>query len=599
MWLSLLLLVLVLAIAFFQATQGLFNALLMVVLTICCAGAAFGTFEWVAIHWLSGWRPDFAQALALSLTFGLPLLLLRLAFDRLIRRAPLVPAWVDRVGGGICGLPAALIMVGVAATALQMVPFNREFLGYARIHVPTKDPGEGGSAPKAPDPDAEENELFLQPDRFSVAVASMLSDGVFSGARGLKDDNPDLVQTVGWLNAVPTEVSRYAPPGSISVVRTESVPFVYRLVPGTGRKRDGDTSTVDSIAPKDGHQFRMVRVKLGNAARDRRKSHVFTLRQFRLVGRRGELTPLEQYHAVAIQQDKAPAAVETVNRHIQSTKTGGGDWPVTDDPFLPRSDNNDEVEIVFELPPSFTPTYLEYKRGARVNLTFDASSAAQAEPATTAVAPPPPPPRAITAGRAPDSGRGGNIRRYTPRAGKSLFGEELPVTLKSYQKLKNAEIIREALIDGHLMGNVNEQEEGRDDLVSKFAVPQDKRLLQLNTGYLKAKSGIGKAISFAIETSQNYFVEDSSGNRYEVIGKYAVADVEGKKVVEIQYFSTQVGTIGGMGKFQKIKDQHLKGDYELVFLFLVDPGVQITAFSTGGSAARRDDLAEEQLTAPP
>ena len=43
MWLSLLLVVLVLAIAYFQAAQGLFSALLMAVLTICAAEVCLGT----------------------------------------------------------------------------------------------------------------------------------------------------------------------------------------------------------------------------------------------------------------------------------------------------------------------------------------------------------------------------------------------------------------------------------------------------------------------------------------------------------------------------------------------------------------------------
>ena len=53
-----------------------------------------------------------------------------------------------------------------------------------------------------------------------------------------------------------------------------------------------------------------------------------------------------------------------------------------------------------------------------------------------------------------------------------------------------------------------------------------------------------------------------------------------------------------MGQFERIKERDLKGDYLLVLLFLVDPGVQITAFSTGGEATRKDDLSTENLVAP-
>ena len=66
----------------------------------------------------------------------------------------------------------------------------------------------------------------------------------------------------------------------------------------------------------------------------------------------------------------------------------------------------------------------------------------------------------------------------------------------------------------------------------------------------------------------------------------------------MQYFPGQVGTVGGVGAFSRIKEDRLGNDGQLVLLFLVEPGVQIVSFSTGGSASRRDDLRSENLTAP-
>jgi hypothetical protein len=174
----------------------------------------------------------------------------------------------------------------------------------------------------------------------------------------------------------------------------------------------------------------------------------------------------------------------------------------------------------------------------------------------------------------------------------------MPLEMRAYQKLKNVEISRGALVDGHLVGEVDQQAAGTDAAVSKFAVPEDKRLLQLNTGFLKARSGLGRAISFAVGTVQNYFVTAEGGSPYPMVGKYAIAEVNGKKTVEVQYFGNLVGSIGGVGAFNKIKDDDLKGEYQLVLLFLVDPGARITSFSTGGDATRRDDLTAENLVAP-
>ncbi len=595
---SLLFVVLILAVAFSQATQGFFSALIMCVLTICCAAAALGTYEWVAIRWLAplapNWLPNYAFAIALGVLFGLPLLVLRLGTDRLVRRSGLIPLWIDRIGAGVCGLITAFIMVGVLANCLLAVPFGTSFIGFARVDIPSKDAPKDGPNPTPPNAEAKMREIWLTPDRFAYAVAGVLSDGIFSGNRSFRHDAPDEVEAGAWINAVASEVSRFAPPGSISIVRTEPVQFVYREIPGPGARR-ADDMTYEAIAPKSGQTLRMIRVKLKKEAMDSRKNHQFTLRQFRLVGRTDPDEPFQQYHAIAVQQDKTETP-PPVNRHIRVKKTKWGDWPVTDDLFAPRDDNSGEVEVVFELPVEFVPSYLEYKRGGRVAVSFEESKEAPRETQ-------PPKPETSTAAEpkpetVPPVAKGGSIRRYTTKSGKSFFGDSLPLPLKAYQRHKNVDIQRNALAAGHLVGFVDEQDEGKEPAVEKFQVDREKRLLHLNIGYLQARSGLGRAISFAVETLQNYFVEDANGNMYEVVGKYAIADVDGRQVVEVQYFSNKSGTIGGLGPFNKIHKDHFKGDYELVFLFLVDPGVKVVAFSTGGEATRRDDLRDENLTAP-
>src|SRR5574342_1095464 len=98
MILSALFVVRVFAIAVTQAAQGFYSALIMTVLTLICCAAAVGAHDWIAINGLAPyWKPDFAHPLALGVTFGLTLLILRLVFDKLIRRSCLLPSWLDRV----------------------------------------------------------------------------------------------------------------------------------------------------------------------------------------------------------------------------------------------------------------------------------------------------------------------------------------------------------------------------------------------------------------------------------------------------------------------------------------------------------------------
>lgn len=603
MWLSIVFAGLVIAIAITQGTQGLYSAFVMTVLTICCAAAAFGTYEWVAIHWLApNWKPDYALPVSLGVVFGVPLVLLRLLFDRVIRRACLLPAWVDRVGGGVFGLITGLTMVGIVAVCVRMIPFSDgAILGHSRVTVVNQSLRRtpGATPPAA---DAEERELWLTPDRFAAGLASVLSDGVFSGKESFYKHNPDLIQTIGWVAAAHAEVSRYAPPGSISIARVERVDVVYKMTPGDSRR--DEPPEYEEEPPKAGHEFQMIRVKLRNEARDIRKSHNFTLRQFRLVGQ-SDKGGIRQYHPIAIQQEEN----DLRNRHIRYRKQGRKFWPVIDEMYVPREGNNNEVEIVFELPTGFKASFLEYKREARAAVTFerrksqaDARSSSGRRDRTV-----PTPTAAASLSRASsDAGaprgsgrrRGGRVRTVTANRGGSRFSNDLPITMRSYRRLKNAEISRGALVGGHLVGDVDRQASGTDPLVSKFDVPRDKRLLQLNVGRLKARSALGRAISFAVATVQNYFVQDANGRRYKVVGKYAVATVGGRKVMEIQYFGNRVGSIGGIGKFSRINEKNLKRDDEFLLLFLVDPGARIVSFSTGGSASRSDDLTDENITAP-
>lgn len=174
----------------------------------------------------------------------------------------------------------------------------------------------------------------------------------------------------------------------------------------------------------------------------------------------------------------------------------------------------------------------------------------------------------------------------------------MPVTLTDYTRHPGTEISAGTFVDGHLLAYVDQQDGGTKPEIARFEVPDDKRLLHLNTEQLQGRSGLGKIISQTVQTLQNYFVTDDNGNRYKVVGKYAEADVNGRRVWEFQYFSSPAGSIGGLGKFDKIQSRHLTGDYRFSLLFLVDPGVRIVSFSTGGSATRQEDLESENLIAP-
>ncbi len=156
---------LILGIAFFQSTQGFYSSLIMAVLTLCCALAAFNYYEPVADAVLLTRQPATAYAITLVALFFLPLLVLRLLFDRFVGNNVLVGVWADRIAGGAMGLFTGMICAGVLTIGMQMLPWGPTVMGYQ----PFDDSLKRNSA-LAP----------LYPDEFTLGLVNMLSGGAMS-----------------------------------------------------------------------------------------------------------------------------------------------------------------------------------------------------------------------------------------------------------------------------------------------------------------------------------------------------------------------------------------------------------------------------------
>ena len=121
--------ILILAIAFFQATQGLYSAMIMAALSLLSALVAFNYYEPLA-RLVYSRQATAADAISLLATFVILLLGLRLAADYFLRRNVVLGLWTNRIGGGLMGLLTGLILVGVLAVGLQMLPWGPSILGY-------------------------------------------------------------------------------------------------------------------------------------------------------------------------------------------------------------------------------------------------------------------------------------------------------------------------------------------------------------------------------------------------------------------------------------------------------------------------------------
>lgn len=155
-------LVLVLGIAFYQAVQGAFSAMIMALLTIACALLAINYYEPLAEWLLYSGQPEFADASTLIALFAVPLLILRIFVDRLIPGNMLLGQWPDRIAGGCLGLVTGLVCTGILMLALQMLPWNDSVMGYRPFDDTLH---------------RQQSLAPLYPDEFTLGMANTFSTG--------------------------------------------------------------------------------------------------------------------------------------------------------------------------------------------------------------------------------------------------------------------------------------------------------------------------------------------------------------------------------------------------------------------------------------
>jgi hypothetical protein len=563
-WFSLFMLIFLGAVAYTQTIGGIFSALIMFVCVCISTALSFSLFEWVAFSFLIGRLGDSALPVAFMGCFLVPLIVLRVAVDIWIRRSFLIPVVIDTPGAAAIGVLTGFLMTGVLAIGIQMVPFGGSFLGHRGLNEET----------------GERNPLWLNPDGLTVSFASYLSDGVFSGSASFEETHPDFLMSIVSAQAAVDEILHLAPPGAIQVVSVSYPDYVFKKTPPKNRRRG--SPTYDQVELADGNQWFQVRLALGDEVKDDGKIR-FSPNQVRVVGRGRPSSPWEGFSPVAIQDNDRPERAVQFDREKL---------------YAPSKGN--EIDLVFEVPVEFRPEFVEFMYGARADLsgigaseTVEPTDILTSDASANTTSPTSTVSSKGSSGRS--SGRGDRVSGVRA-SGDSRFGDSLPIQMTKYRQF-NLDQQGGALKSGHVHGRVADQDSGSDPRISRFDVPSDKRMFQLEVEQLRARSGLGKALSFAVRTSQQYMLKDDNGNSYPVVGQYIVASVDGEDYIEVQYFPDDVAASGrgGIRPFAKIKKRDIDGGSRLVFLFLVDPGVRITEFSTGG---RPTDLNDLDLDAP-
>jgi len=563
MLLSLFSTILVLLIAFFQAIQGMFSALIMAVLAILSAAAAFSLAEPVyywALQWVSA---DYALAACLMAVFLVCLIVTRVLADYLISGNMQFPLWVDRIGGALFGLIAGLVIVGMLCISLQMLPFGSSILGFQRVEVDQ----QGQATQRA---------LWLRPDGFAVGLTEVMAAGSLSGANGMKHLHPDWLQELQWNRSGVQKESRHAVPrGALSVeAGWDAVLPVYT--------KDGQRT----VEPARGYKFIVVRVSLGRQALDEDGVHRFTPMQWRLVGQGNGVWAQYPMAGMSNPSNMARRIFLSMNE------------PVTINP-----DAGTKLDIVFEVPEGdrFEPSFVEYKRDGRAALPKVAWRDTPLAPIGSEKADQEEDEQEGEEDRGqeatPPRPRGGRVSARRALSQESRFSRELPISIPADQiSRRDAEVSGDMLVQGHIVVPVDVPEQGgRAEVVKRFQVPEGMRLLQLAVEPTFAKSTLSRARQFAVKTVKQYRVEDDQGQYYFPVGEYRSAEVRGEQLLELQYWPTAEIPERALRDPREIQERDLEKDGQLTYLFLIPPGQTIKVFKTG---TQQRDLTSLNLKAP-
>ncbi len=616
MWFSLFVTLLILTITFYQGLQGLFSALINCVLAILSAVLAFGYYEDVYFTLLVESQPENGRAIALVGIFISTLLVLRLIFDLVITGHMHFPIQVDRIVGGIFGLITALIIVGVLAIGFQLLDFNSCFLGFTRY---TLVDASSGTAVDFGNPDPktdltphnvatidwtnvrqERHNLWFNPDGFTVALVSHLSDNALTGRNRFRTVYPDFLGSVHRAKTGIFEGEKNAvPPNSIALIAykylEKSQAFKGRkIITPTSQAKNKTFELVPSKRPGKGSRLMVVRVALKREAADTGGTLQFTTEQIRLVARERAGGRTQEYFPVGM---NPPEAVPGVLYYEVAQGEG----------FAREIKKEDiHIDFVFEVPETegFEPLFIEYKQNARVN--FDTHLKDRAMPPIEGAAVPPaagqggtPTDAGSTQAPPAADGSAGRTMPIKPSA-MSQFSNRLPFfrPLTTYQAISAPQMKGNALAGGRIFTHLDDRWQplpGNQAAIQSFDVPAGMHLLQLNVNRVRAGSLLGQVMNFARSGVRSFTAVDAARTQYPAVGVYAMALEGGRPSFELIYLN-EIERIGGrLPKLERINEDNLQNDDVYCFLFLVPSGTKITGMNVGNKFL---DMSQDNLVAP-
>lgn len=617
---SIVIALMVILVTAFWTYQGFFSSLLMFFCAVVSSMLAFGFYENLNSVWAESLNPMVGYPLAFMLIFLVSLLILRLATDKFITGNVRLPVYLDRAGAGVVGLFNGLVIVGMALVAIQMLPIGSSVFGFERVVA-----SANGSI--------EKKNFLFKPDNFTVGLASMLSNGRFGGETPLERAKPDMLMDLYSSRANPQPEERmYLPEDCLKVYSYWESPQIDEV----SQRVEGDSLVREftSREPSNpGSKFLVFRIRVDASAAKEAAEIRFRTTQFRLFGPPPSAdgttsSDPEVYFACGLSDiytHKEHGLTKVSEAQTTRLVRFG---PQTDFILGPNQTgiigdrqgkegldfvSGYKFDVAFEVPAVFSPWYLEFKRGPRVELTQkmfkeqipDYASIAggrKVEATEEATAKDDDKkddsksdsskddePKKAEVGKAPG---GATHVANAISAGTGAFAT-IPFPLDEENNVVRGAARGGKLGECHFFIEIPDPPPS-DGKLKEFDVPGGKKMVQIGADKNDAYSIFGKALNYATNVAAQIYITDEGGNNYYAIGVYSAAPMNGKMVLEIQYHPEAEVPERCLAKPQKVTANTLRDTPEdqrkFGYLFLVDPGVKIVSFSAGARQGAKQSV---------
>lgn len=590
MFFSLIIFLMVMLVAAFWTYQGLFSSAIMFFEALIAAMLAFAFYEPLYGLLSGSLGPGMGKPIALMVIFVVSLAVFRAMTDRYVTKDVALPVAVNRVGGAVCGFFSGMMLVGMALIGIQMLPIGSAVFSFERMSYDTEKGGPTKSSAAG----------FLSPDKFTYGLVSMLSDGSRFGTdedHALRRTKADLITQLYSRRASPQWEARVFLDNRDLEAKAYWQTQEIDLPTHKRGERDAMVRTFQTERPRNANdKFLVCTVVVKKSAAPEGKNEIrFRLPQFRLIGfdHGNSKEDPSVYLATGISdiytnKDMGPKPVADEQRERLATFGPFTDFILDDyDTKVIETGDGYQFDVAFEVPRDFKPWYIEFKSGARADLST--MKELDKRPDWGAVA----------------QGAGGlsgtTKKKEKARAPKNPwdvpssivqktgFTELLPLQINASNptlppNVTTGEAVGKA--DGVQFAVEIPEEKPMDLFLTRFWVPNGKSMFIVTFDDPKKQSMWGGAIQFANRVVGQTTITDSGGNKYFAIGQYAIAKINGKWVYEIQYWPNAEIPERALHEpkrvTRRVLDQAGAANAYFGFIFLVPSDVvQIKEFQSG------------------